>query len=119
MEIPEETRTQWQEALNNPEKRSDVKAIYLRGVQFPGDPTPVNRWVKPNYEAGTIKPYRWNPDLSRKQSSSQSQAPARTPSNEPPKQTEGQPQKRQSERDVRQVAPPKPQPKKSKSVGGL
>ena len=119
VELPQEAYNQWLDALNFPEKRKDVKATYLQGLQFPGSPERADRWVKPDYEAGKIKSYRWNPDYSRKQSSSQSQAPARTPSNEPSKQTEGQPQKRQSEREVRQVAPPKPQPKKSKSVGGL
>ena len=119
VELPQEAYNQWLDALNFPEKRKDVKATYLQGLQFPGSPERADRWVKPDYEAGKIKSYRWNPDYSRKQSSSQSQAPAQTPSNEPSKQTEGQPQKRQSEREVRQVAPPKPQPKKSKSVGGL
>lgn len=119
VELPQEVYNQWLDALNFPEKRKDVKATYLQGLQFPGSPERADRWVKPDYEAGKIKSYRWNPDYSRKQSSSQSQAPARTPSNEPSKQTEGQPQKRQSEREVRQVTPPKPQPKKSKSVGGL
>lgn len=119
VELPQEAYNQWLDALNFPEKRKDVKATYLQGLQFPGSPERADRWVKPDYEAGKIKSYRWNPDYSRKQSSLQSQAPAQTPSNEPSKQTERQPQKRQSKREVRQVTPPKPQPKKSKSVGGL
>lgn len=119
VEIPEEARAQWQEALDHPEKRPDVKAVYLRGVQFPGDPMPVNRWVKPDYEAGIIKPYRWNPDRSRKQSAAQTQAPAQTPANDPAKQTEGKTQKQPARQEVRPVTPPKPQPKKSKGIGGL
>ena len=115
VELPQEVYDQWLDALNFPEKRKDVKATYLQGVQFPGSQERVNRWVKPDYEAGRIKSYRWNPDRSYKQSATQ--APAQTPSNDPAKQTEEK--KQQPKRQTRQVAPPKPQPKKSKGVGGL
>lgn len=117
MEVPQEAYNQWQEALNFPEKRSDVKAAYMRGLKFPDTPEPQDRWVKPNYEQGAFKYYRWNPDYSRKQRTATQkldQSPTQTPAADRTGQTAPQKQSRQEQRP----AAPRRRSGKSKGIGG-
>ena len=117
VEVPQEAYNQWQEALNFPEKRSDVKAAYMRGLKFPDTPEPQNRWVKPNYEQGAFKYYRWNPDYSRKQQTATQkldQSPTQTPAADRTGQTAPQKQSRQEQRPTA----PRRRSGKSKGIGG-
>lgn len=117
VEVPQEAYNQWQDALNFPEKRADVKATYMRGLKFPNTPEPQDRWVKPNYEQGAFKYYRWNPDYSRKQQTPThrpEQTPTQTPSTDRPSQT---PPQKQEQRP--RQSPPKVRQDKSKGVGGV
>lgn len=130
VEIPKEAYVQWQEALSFPEKRPGVRAVYMRGLKFQGNPEPQDRWVKPDFEAGRIRPYRWNPDYSRRQSApSQSQ---QQPAPQAPAQGQQQQQKQADTRQTQQPkqeqprqeqrtrqAPARQRQTKSKGVGGL
>lgn len=113
VEIPQETYAQWQEALSIPEKRPEVKAIYMRGLKFQGEQEPQDRWVKPDFEAGKIRPYKWNPDYTRK--TVQTPSPRQTQTESHPAQT---PQPKQEQRTTHQP-PAKPRQNKSKGVGGV
>ena len=115
--MPKEAYIQWQEALNFPEKQKDVKAIYMRGLQFPGSAERVDRWVKPNFEEQRIRTYRWNPDYARRQSNTtQQQAPQQPAQAQPDKPRESQAQPRQ---EVHQRQAPQQRKGRSKGVGGL
>ena len=117
VEVPKEAYIQWQEALNFPEKQKDVKAVYMRGLQFPGSAEQVDRWVKPNFEEQRIRTYRWNPDYARRQATTtQQQAPRQPAQTQPDKPRESQAQPRQ---EVRQRQAPQQRKSRSKGVGGL
>lgn len=117
VEVPKEAYIQWQEALNFPEKQKDVKAVYMRGLQFPGSAERVDRWVKPNFEEQRIRTYRWNPDYARRQATTtQQQAPRQPAQTQPDKPRESQAQPRQ---EVRQRQAPQQRKNRSKGVGGL
>ena len=117
VEVPKEAYIQWQEALNFPEKQKDVKAVYMRGLQFPGSAERVDRWVKPNFEEQRIRTYRWNPDYARRQTTTtQQQAPQQPAQAQPDKPRESQAQPRQ---EVRQRQAPQQRKSRSKGVGGL
>ncbi len=117
VEVPKEAYIQWQEALNFPEKQKDVKAVYMRGLQFPGSAEQVDRWVKPNFEEQRIRTYRWNPDYARRQApTAQQQAPQQSAQTQPGKPRENQAQPRQ---EVRQRQVPQQRKSRSKGVGGL
>ena len=117
VEVPKEAYIQWQEALNFPEKQKDVKAVYMRGLQFPGSAERGDRWVKPNFEEQRIRTYRWNPDYARRQSNTpQQQAPQQPTQVQPDKPRESQAQTRQ---EVRQKQAPQQRKSRSKGVGGL
>ena len=117
VEVPKEAYIQWQEALNFPEKQKDVKAVYMRGLQFPGSAEQVDRWVKPNFEEQRIRTYRWNPDYARRQTTTtQQQAPQQPAQAQPDKPRESQAQPRQ---EVRQRQAPQQRKGRSKGVGGL
>lgn len=117
VEVPKEAYIQWQEAMNFPEKQKDVKAVYMRGLQFPGSAERVDRWVKPNFEEQRIRTYRWNPDYARRQSNTTQQlAPQQPAQAQPDKPRESQAQPRQ---EVRQRQAPQQRKSRSKGVGGL
>lgn len=117
--VPEHAYNQWTEALNFPEKRQEVKAVYITGLKLPYQSEPGNRWVKPDFEGGRIRTYRWNPDYVRKtgQQSAQTNArPVQAPAQD--RQPESRPvQTPQPERQPRQT-PRKPRQSKSKGIGG-
>ena len=56
-----------QDALNYPERRPEIKAVYMTGLNHPGYTEPRNLWVKPDFNGGGIRTYKWNPDYVRKQ----------------------------------------------------
>ena len=104
--VPEHAFNQWQEAVNFPEKQSDVKAIFMRGLQMPSSPAPLDRWVKPSFTENKIRFYRWNPDYVRKQDAKAAQA--QKPADGSPGQAAGQPKQEQPEKQAqqqRQTAP--------------
>lgn len=114
VEVPKEAYEQWQAALNSPEKQQNIKAVYMRGLQFPGSVSPVDRWVKPNFEEGRIRTYRWNPDYSRKQTATaQTQQQTQT---QPEKPSESQSQSRP---EVRKRQTTQQRKSRAKGVGGL
>ena len=119
--IPEQAYNQWQDALNYPERRTEIKAVYMTGLNHPGYTEPQNLWIKPDFEAGKIRPYKWNPDYVRKTGQQAAQSkPAQAPA-PGPQQSESRPEQTpqpKQERRTRQ-APPKQRQNKSKGVGGL
>ncbi len=108
-EIPEHAYKQWSEAMNFPEKQKEVKAVYMTGLKLPYQSEPGDRWVKPDFEGGRIRTYRWNPDYVRKQDTKAVQTQTRSQ----------QESRQQTKRNVRQSIPQKPRQGKSKGIGGV
>ena len=95
--------------MNFPEKQKEVKAVYMTGLKLPYQSEPGDRWVKPDFEGGRIRTYRWNPDYVRKQDTKAVQT-----------QTQSQQENwQQTKRNVRQSNPQKPRQGKSKGLGGV
>lgn len=65
--VPKEAYDQWTEAVNDPSKRADVKAFYIKGMVKDGQGEPFNAWVKPNFERNKMDFFRWNPDRAKRQ----------------------------------------------------
>ena len=65
--MPKEAYDQWTEAVNDPSKRADVKAFYIKGMVKDGQGEPFNAWVKPNFERNKMDFFRWNPDRAKRQ----------------------------------------------------
>ena len=117
--VPEHAFNQWQEAVNFPEKQGDVKAIFMRGLQMPSSPAPLDRWVKPSFTENKIRFYRWNPDYVRKQDANAAQA--QKPADGSPGQAAGQPKQEQPAKQAQQQrqAATRSRQVRSKGVGGL
>ena len=67
--LPDEAYKQWSEAAKDPSKRADVKAFFIRGLHHKepiktvdGRGETFDAWVKPDFEEGKMKFYKWNPD---------------------------------------------------------
>ena len=56
--VPKEAYDQWTEAVNDPSKRADVKAFYIKGMVKDGQGEPFNAWVKPNFERNKMDFFR-------------------------------------------------------------
>ena len=65
--VPKEAYDQWTEAVNDPSKRADVKAFYIKGMVKDGQGEPFNAQVKPNFERNKMDFFRWNPDRAKRQ----------------------------------------------------
>lgn len=65
--MPKEAYDQWTEAVNDPSKRADVKAFYIKGMVKDGQGELFNAWVKPNFERNKMDFFRWNPDRAKRQ----------------------------------------------------
>ncbi len=66
-EIPKWAHDQWKDAHDDPSKRANVKACYVKDMQVDGKGELISRWVKPNWEKGKFDFFKWNPDYSKKQ----------------------------------------------------
>ena len=64
--VPEDTYKLWKEAEADPGKRAEVKAVYMKDMKLDGKDQPVSLWVKPNYDEGKLKFFKWNPDYVKK-----------------------------------------------------
>jgi len=117
--VPEHAFNQWQEAVNFPEKQGDVKAIFMRGLQMPSSPAPLDRWVKPSFTENKIRFYRWNPDYVRKQDAKAAQA--QKPADGSPGQAAGQPKQEQPAKQAQQQRQTATRSRqvRSKGVGGF
>lgn len=105
-EVPEHAYKQWSEAVNFPEKQKEVKAVYMTGLKLPYQSEPGDRWVKPDFEGGRIRTYRWNPDQTRRQDTKQ-------------KQSQSQQEQLQPRQETRRRASQRSKQNKSKGIGGL
>ena len=65
--VPNKAYEQWTEAVNDPSKRKDMQAFYIKGMMKDGQDEPFNAWVKPNFEKVKMDFFKWNPDRSKKQ----------------------------------------------------
>lgn len=65
--VPEDAYKQWTDAVNDPSKRPDVTAFYIKGMMRDGQDEPFNAWVKPNFEKGKMDFFKWDPDKAKRQ----------------------------------------------------
>ena len=66
VDVPKDTYDLWKAAEADPSKRAEVKAVYMKDMKLDGKDQPVSLWVKPNYDEGKLKFYKWNPDYVKK-----------------------------------------------------
>lgn len=59
-EVPENAYKQWTEAVNDPAKRQNVQAYYIKGM-IDDKGQPFNAWVKPNFEKDKFDFHKFNP----------------------------------------------------------
>ena len=104
--IPEQAYNQWQDALNYPERRPEIKAVYMTGLNHPGYTEPQNLWVKPDFNGGGIRTYKWNPDYVRKQETKAAQT-----------QKSAQSAEQRKQQAPRQT-PPRNRQNRGKGIGG-
>ena len=64
--VPKEAYDLWKAAEADPGKRAEVKAVYMKDMKLDSKDQPVSLWVKPNYDEGKLKFYKWNPDYVKK-----------------------------------------------------
>ncbi|MCM1301801.1 MAG: DUF3945 domain-containing protein [Bacteroides cellulosilyticus] len=65
--VPDEAYKQWSEAVDDPTKQKEVRAFYIQGMVKDRQEEPFNAWVKPDFEQGKMKFYRWDPDRAKRQ----------------------------------------------------
>ncbi len=104
VELPQEAYNQWLDALNFPQSAKMSKRPICR-ITIPRKPGTCGSLGKTRLRGRKDQIVPLEPGLLAQTVLLAVAGSAQTPSNEPSKQTEGQPQKRQSEREVRQVAP--------------
>lgn len=66
-DVPENALKNWNAANNDPSKRADVKAFYIKGMVKDGQDQPFNAWVRPNWEKGKMDFFKYNPKYAKKQ----------------------------------------------------
>lgn len=66
VDVPKDAYDLWKAAETDPNKRAEIKAVYMKDMKLDGKDQPVSLWVKPNYENGKLDFRKWNPDYVRK-----------------------------------------------------
>ena len=66
MEVPEQAYNQWTDAVNDPTKRQNVQAFYIRNM-IDDKGQPFNAWVKPNFEKEKFDFFKYNPKYVKRQ----------------------------------------------------
>ena len=65
--VPKEAYELWTAALDDPAKRAEIKAVYIKGMTKDGQSEPFNAWVRPNFEQNKMDFFRWDPDRAKRQ----------------------------------------------------
>ena len=71
--VPQQAYDHWTEAAADPSKRADVQAFYIEGM-VNGKGEKFNAFVKPDFEEGKMKFYKWNPDKKQSQGTKETTA---------------------------------------------
>lgn len=66
-DVPENAQKNWNAANDDPSKRAEVKAFYIKGMVKDGKGEPMNLWVRPNWEKGKMDFFKYNPKYAKKQ----------------------------------------------------